>query len=177
MPTPHGFRDLKVYQLAYQLAMEIFHESKSFPVEEKYSLTDQIRRASRSVAANIAEGYRKKRYPKMFVSKMIDADGEATETQVWLDFAKDCGFLSSQKRAKLMSGYEEVVRMLGGMILKPERFSGIVLLPSCLLPTAPELSFPPGPQTRSYRSPTGSRAPRSGYSSCTFVRRAARRPV
>ena len=68
MPTPHGFRDLKVYQLAYQLAMEIFHESKSFPQEERYSLTDQIRRASRSVAANISEGYRKKRYPKMFVS-------------------------------------------------------------------------------------------------------------
>jgi four helix bundle protein len=123
MPTSLGFRDLRVYQLAYQLAMEIFRASKSFPVEEKYSLTDQIRRASRSVAANIAEGYRKKRYPKMFVSKMIDADGEATETQVWLDFARDCGFLSDQKQAKLISGYEEVGRMLGGMILKPERFS------------------------------------------------------
>ena len=123
MPTSLGFRDLKVYQLAYQLAMEIFQVSKLFPVEEKYSLTDQIRRASRSVAANIAEGYRKKRYPKMFVSKMIDADGEATETQVWLDFARDCGFLSPQKQAKLISGYEEVGRMLGGMILKPERFS------------------------------------------------------
>jgi four helix bundle protein len=81
-PTPRGFRDLKVYQLAYQLAMEIFQESKSFPPEERYSLTDQIRRACRSVAANIAEGYRKKRYPNMFVSKMADADGEATETQV-----------------------------------------------------------------------------------------------
>src|SRR5438270_3280646 len=92
MPIPHGFRDLKVYQLAYQLAMEIFHESKSFPPEEKYSLTDQIRRSSRSVASNIAEGYRKKRYAKMFVSKMADADGEATETQVWLDFARDCGY-------------------------------------------------------------------------------------
>lgn len=90
MPAPHGFRDLKVYELAYQLAMEIFHASKSFPSEEKYSLTDQIRRASRSVAANIAEGYRKKRYPKMFVSKMADADGEVTETQVWIDFARDC---------------------------------------------------------------------------------------
>ena len=123
MPTPHGFRDLKVYQLAYQLAMEIFHASKSFPTEEKYSLTDQIRRASRSVAANIAEGYRKKRYPKMFVSKMIDADGEATETQVWLDFARDCGFLSNERQAKLTNGYEEIGRMLGGMILNPERFS------------------------------------------------------
>jgi four helix bundle protein len=122
MPIPHGFRDLKVYQLAYQLAMEIFIESKHFPVEEKYSLTDQVRRASRSVAGNIAEGYRKKRYPKMFVSKMADADGEATETQVWLDFARDCGYLTPQRQAKLTSGYEEVGRMLGSMILKPERF-------------------------------------------------------
>ena len=123
MPIPLGFRDLKVYQLAYQLAMEIFHESKSFPREEKYSLTDQIRRASRSVASNIAEGYRKKRYAKMFVSKMADADGEATETQVWLDFARDCGYLSTQCQAKLTKGYEEVGRMLGNMILNPERFS------------------------------------------------------
>ena len=80
-----GFRDLKVYKLAFSLAMEIFHESKKFPLEERYSLTDQIRRASRSVPGNIGEGYRKKQYPRMFVSKMADADGEATETQVWLD--------------------------------------------------------------------------------------------
>src|SRR5467141_353620 len=121
--TSQGFRDLKVYQLAFKLAMEIFHLSKGFPKEEKYSLTDQIRRASRSVAANIAEGYRKKRYPKMFVSKMADADGEATEAQVWLDFARDCGFLSPEVQAKLTAGYEEVGKMLGGMILNPERFS------------------------------------------------------
>jgi four helix bundle protein len=123
MPTPQGFRDLKVYQLAYQLAMEILRESKSFSSEEKYSLTDQIRRSSRSVASNIAEGYRKKRYPKMFVSKMADADGEATETQVWLDFACDCGYLPTQVQSKLTSGYEEIGRMLGRMILNPERFS------------------------------------------------------
>lgn len=76
-----GHRDLKVYQLAYKLAMDIFNLSKSFPKEEKYSLTDQIRRSSRSVTANIAEGFRKRQYPKMFVSKLADADGEATETQ------------------------------------------------------------------------------------------------
>jgi len=124
MSLPRGFRDLKAYQLAYELAMEIFRESKHFPVEEKYSLTDQIRRASRSVAANVAEGYRKKRYPRMFVSKMSDADGEATETQVWLDFARDCGYLSPDTQVYLTSRYEELGRMLGGMILKPERFSG-----------------------------------------------------
>jgi len=75
-----GHRDLKVYQLSYKLAMEIFHLSKAFPKEEKFSLTDQIRRSSRSIAANIAEGFRKRQYPKMFVSKLADADGEATET-------------------------------------------------------------------------------------------------
>ena len=123
MSLPRGFRDLKAYQLAYDLALEVFRQSKHFPAEEKYSLTDQIRRASRSVAANIAEGYRKKRYPKMFVSKLADADGEATETQVWLDFARDCGYLSPQIQTKLTAGYEEVGRMLGSMILRPERFS------------------------------------------------------
>jgi four helix bundle protein len=92
----HGHRDLKVYQLAYKLAMEIFHASKAFPKEEPYSLTDQIRRSSRSVVANIADAFRKRRYPNMFVSKLADSDAEATETQVWLDFARDCGYLPQQ---------------------------------------------------------------------------------
>jgi four helix bundle protein len=103
--------------------MEIFHESKKFPAEEKYSLTDQIRRASRSVPSNIAEGYRKKRYSRMFVSKMADADGEATETQVWLDFAQECGYLAEMRQLELRRGYEEVGRMLGAMIAHPERFT------------------------------------------------------
>jgi four helix bundle protein len=123
MSIKQGFRDLRVYQLAFKLAMEIFQESKSFPKEEKYSLTDQIRRASRSVSANIGEGYRKKRYPKMFVSKMADADGEATETQVWLEFATACGYLSQDRQIELIAGYEELGRMLGGMIAHPEKFA------------------------------------------------------
>jgi four helix bundle protein len=123
MPTAQGVRDLRVYQLAFRLAMEIFKKSKRFPHEEKYSLTDQIRRASRSVAANIAEGYRKKLYPKMFISKMADADGEATETQVWLDFAEACGYLSANRRLELRAGYEELGRMLGSMIAHPEKFA------------------------------------------------------
>src|SRR6266478_2135537 len=82
----HGHRDLRVFQTSYQLAMEIFHLSKGFPREELYSLTDQVRRSSRSVAANVGEGFRKRRYPKMFVSKLTDCDAEATETQVWIDF-------------------------------------------------------------------------------------------
>lgn len=123
MAVLEGFRGLKVYQLAFRLAMEIYYESKRFPAEEKYSLTDQIRRASRSVPSNIGEGYRKKRYPRMFISKMADADGEATETQVWLDFACECGYLSENRTQELRIGYEEVGRMLGGMIAHPERFS------------------------------------------------------
>jgi four helix bundle protein len=122
MPTSQGFRGLRVYQLAFKLAMEIYHESKRFPREEQYSLTDQIRRASRSVAGNIGEGYRKKLYPKMFVSKMSDADGEGTETQVWIDFAFACGYISSELHSKWLRGYEEIGRMLGGMIAHPERF-------------------------------------------------------
>ena len=117
-----GHRDLKVYQLAYRLAMEIFTLSKSFPKEERYSLTDQIRRSSRSVAANIVEAFRKRRYPNMFVSKLADADGEAAETQVWVDFAHDCGYLSQKKHDELIGGYEEVGRMVGGMMASPEKF-------------------------------------------------------
>jgi four helix bundle protein len=117
-----GFRDLKVYQLAYRLAMEVFHESKRFPAEERYSLTDQVRRASRSVAANIAEGYRKRQYPNMFVSKMADADGEAAEAQVHLDFAVDCGYLAPKRRDEIKNGYDEVGRMLGAMMTSPDKF-------------------------------------------------------
>jgi four helix bundle protein len=118
-----GHRDLKVFQLAYRLAMEIFHLSKHFPREEVYSLTDQIRRSSRSVAANLAEGFRKRRYPNMLVNKLTDCDGEATETQVWLDFALDCGYLSKENRDHLTNGYEEVGRMLSGMMANPRRFA------------------------------------------------------
>ena len=117
-----GHRDLKVYQMAYSLAMEIFDATKSFPKDERYSLTDQIRRSTRSVTANIAEGFRKRQYPKMFVSKLADADGEATETQVWLDFARDCGNLAEATHAELLKGYQEIGKILGAMISAPERF-------------------------------------------------------
>lgn len=117
-----GHRDLKVYQLAYKLAMDIINASKSFPKEEKYSLTDQIRRSSRIVTANIAEGFRKRQYPKMFVSKLANADGEATETQVWLDFARDSEYLSPELHTELIRGYEDVGKMLGSMMSMPEKF-------------------------------------------------------
>src|SRR5215831_9050540 len=120
-----GHKDLRVFQLAYNLAMEIFRESRSFPAEERYSLTDQIRRSSRSVSINIAEGFRKRRYSKMFISKLSDCDGEASETQVWLDFARDCGYLSLSRYNKLTAGYEEVGLMLGSMISHPAKFQPI----------------------------------------------------
>ncbi|MGI8566594.1 MAG: four helix bundle protein [Pyrinomonadaceae bacterium] len=117
-----GHRDLKVYQLAYRLAMEIFQESKTFPKEERYSLSDQIRRSSRSVTANIAEGFRKRQYPNMFVSKLADSDAEATETQVWLDFAHDCSYITSERYEQLTKSYEEIGRMLSSMMTNPEKF-------------------------------------------------------
>ncbi|HLL73653.1 MAG TPA: four helix bundle protein [Pyrinomonadaceae bacterium] len=118
----HGHRDLRVFQLAYKLAMEIFTETKHFPRDERYSLIDQIRRSSRSVAANIAEGFRKRQYPNMFVSKLADSDAEATETQVWLDFARDCGYLPAERHRELVGRYEEVGRMLSSMMREPEKF-------------------------------------------------------
>jgi four helix bundle protein len=123
MAMLRGHRDLKVYQLAYRLAMEIFSESKRFPEDERYSLTSQIRRSSRSVAANIAEGFRKRQYPNMFVSKLADSDAEAAETQVWLDFARDCCYLSHEHHKQLIAGYEEIGKMLNSMINSPEQFA------------------------------------------------------
>ena len=117
-----GHKDLKVFQLAYRLAMENFELSKDFPPEERYALTDQIRRSSRSVAVNIAEGYRKRQYVKVFANKMSDSDGEATETQVWLDFARDCKYLKIEDYQRLTNGYEEVDKVLGSMIAHPEKF-------------------------------------------------------
>ena len=92
-----GFRKLQVYQKAFKLATEIFEITKTFPKEEKYSLTDQIRRSSRSVCANIGEAYRKRRYPKHFISKLSDCDAENTETQVWLDFSLSFKYITREK--------------------------------------------------------------------------------
>jgi four helix bundle protein len=122
MKEYRGYRDLKVYQLAYKLAMEIFEITKAFPAVEKYALTDQIRRSSRSVPANIVEAWYKRRYPRMFVSKLIDAQGEAGETEVWLHFSLDFGYLNKDKHDCFIDGYNEVHRMLYGMTENPEKF-------------------------------------------------------
>lgn len=115
--------DLQVYQTAFALAMRIFQLSASFPREERYSLTDQIRRSSRSVCTNIAEGWRKRRYPAAFVSKLADAEGEAAETQVWLDFARECGYLDPAVANELRSEYNDVIGMLVKMRTHPEQWT------------------------------------------------------
>jgi four helix bundle protein len=120
--TYRGFRDLKVYQLSYKLAVEIFEESKGFPKEERYSLTDQIRRSSRAVPANIAEAWSKRSYPKHFISKLTDSDGEAAETTVWLDLALDHSYMLKERHSYFMARYVEVGKMLGSMIRQPEKF-------------------------------------------------------
>jgi four helix bundle protein len=117
-----SFRELKVYQLAFQAAREVRVLTFKFPKEETYSLTDQIRRSSRSVCINIGEGYRKRIYPKHFTSKMTDADGEATETSIWLDFALDCDYINLAEHSALQTKYNEIGRMLNSMALNPEKF-------------------------------------------------------
>lgn len=114
--------DLRVYQLAFQSAMCIFHLSKSFPAEEKFSLTDQIRRSSRSVAANIAEAWRKRRYEKSFIAKLSDSEAEAAETQVWLDFAKECEYITENQRNELIDKYEYLISMLVKISNTPENW-------------------------------------------------------
>ncbi len=118
----NSFRDLIVYQKAYNLAMEIFEITKGFPKEEKYSLTDQIRRSSRAVTSNIAESWAKKLYPKHFISKLTDSLGEEYETEVWLDYSRDCKYLDQTIHSKFMKEYEEVRKMLIHMINNPEKF-------------------------------------------------------
>lgn len=117
-----GFENLTVYKVAYKLAMRIFEITKEFPKEEKYALTDQIRRSSRSVCANLAEAYRKRLYLKHYVSKMSDADGECSETMVWLSFARDCGYLSDEQCEQLRGDGQEVGKMIGYMISHPAEF-------------------------------------------------------
>ena len=116
------FQDLLVYKKSFALAMKIFETSKSFPKEEKYSLTDQVRRSSRSVTANIAESYRKRRYPKNFISKLTDSDAENSETQTWLEFALACKYINQDTFDNLFKDSEEVGKLINYMINNPEKF-------------------------------------------------------
>jgi four helix bundle protein len=117
------FRELEVYKRQRTLAKEVFALSKRFPREEQYSLTDQLRRSSRSIGAQIAEAWAKRLYPKHFVSKLTDADGEQMETQHWLIEAADCDYLVEPDLNRLLGLCEEIGRMLGSMIRKAESFA------------------------------------------------------
>jgi four helix bundle protein len=122
MSQINSFKDLIVFQKAYKLAMEIFEITKSFPKEEKYSLTDQIRRSSRSVTSCIAESWAKRRYVKSFINKLTDSLGEEYETEVWLDYSRDSNYITGQKHTDLMNGYDEVRKILISIINNPEKW-------------------------------------------------------
>ena len=115
-------RELDVYKLAFEAAMEIFQLTKAFPQEEKYSLVDQIRRSSRSVCSNLAEAWRKRRYLAVFKNKLTDAMQEASETQTWLEFSKACEYIDSQTFSELDQKYEHILAMLNTMEMKAESF-------------------------------------------------------
>jgi four helix bundle protein len=117
-----GFKDLLVYRKAYDVAEKIFGLSKNFPKEEVYSLTDQIRRASRSIGAQIAEAWGKRRYEKLFISKLTDADAEQMETQHWLEMATSCGYLKKEEKEILENQLQEIGRMLNAMMAKASSF-------------------------------------------------------
>jgi len=115
--------DLEVYQLAFDAAMNIFEMTKDFPKEETYSLVDQMRRSSRSVCANIAEAWRKRRYKAAFVSKLKDAESEAAERQVWIEFALKCGYIASEQGRRLYIVYDRILGKLVNMTLHPENWT------------------------------------------------------
>jgi four helix bundle protein len=117
-----NFKELLAYKKSFQLAMEIFEISKSFPSEEKYSLTDQIRRSSRSVSANISESYRKRRYVNHFISKLIDSDAENSETNVWLEFSLQCNYINKETYDNLNNKSLEIGKLINYMINNPNKF-------------------------------------------------------
>jgi four helix bundle protein len=123
MKIIRSHKELDVYQLAFRVSMEIFNITKSFPKDEIFSLTSQIRRSSRSVSANIAEAFRKRRYEKAFVAKLSDSEAEAAETQVWLDYSLECGYLPMEKQEKLFNDYENIIGKIVNMIHQPEKWS------------------------------------------------------
>ena len=118
-----SYKELRVYQSAMDAAMQIFLLTKTFPVEERYSMVDQMRRSSRSVCANLAEAWRKRRYPSHFVSKLSDAESEAEETRVWLELACRCGYLPEAQAEALDAAYDSILGQLVRMITAPERWT------------------------------------------------------
>ena len=115
-------RDLEVYRMGFEAAMRIFELSKGFPVDERYSLTDQMRRSSRSVCGNVAEAFRKRKYPKSFISKHSDAESEAAETQTWLEFASQCGYINQEDFEQLHQTYDHIIGKLVNMSRSPGKW-------------------------------------------------------
>ncbi len=140
MGNIRDFRELEVYRLGLEAAMQIFQISKAFPAEEKYSLTDQMRRCSRSVCANIGEAWRKRRYPNAFVSKLSDAEAEAAETQVWLELATRCGYLDPTVSAELEQTYEHI---LGKLIVRQNETAVLLSFQRQACPSSPGVSSAP----------------------------------
>jgi four helix bundle protein len=122
MKILRSHKELDVYQLAFKTSMEIFHLSKSFPKDEIFSLTSQIRRSSRSVSANIADAFRKRRYEKAFVAKLSDSEAEAAETQVWLDYSLEYGYITKEVHIRINSEYEKIIGKIVMMIYHPEKW-------------------------------------------------------
>jgi four helix bundle protein len=122
LPYVYSFKKLVAYQKSRTLALTVFQVSKSFPREEMFSLTDQLRRSSRAIGANIAESWAKRNYEKHFISKLTDADAEQLETQHWLEIAHDCGYINDQKARALLTQTEEVGRLIGSMISNAHTF-------------------------------------------------------
>ncbi len=120
--TVKTYRDLNVYQLSYDLAMEIFETSKGFPKEEMYALTQQIRKSSRSIPANICEGWAKRKYENVFLRHLNDSNGSCEETKTWLDFAKDCRYISTEKHNKLFNQYNKIGAMLNSLMNKWQKY-------------------------------------------------------
>ena len=123
MQTIRSHKELRVYQAAIDAAMQIFEITKKFPTEERYSMVDQMRRSSRSVCANIGEGWRKRRYPAHWVSKLSDSESEAEETRVWLDLACRCGYISESEAQELDMAYDRVLAQLVRMIERPDQWA------------------------------------------------------
>jgi len=117
-----SYKDLEVYRLSYKLAMEIFYLTKKFPKDEMYSLTSQIKNSSRSIPSNITEGWAKRKYEQVFKRHLVDAMGSCEETKVWLDFSFDCGYIKSDEHNSFSIRYEEVSKMLNGLIEKWQTF-------------------------------------------------------
>ena len=123
MSNIRSYRELRVYQAAMEAAMEIFELTKGFPGEEKFSMVDQMRRSSRSVCANIAEAWRKRRYRAHFISKLSDAEGEAEETRVWLEFSQRCAYLTDEQALRLDESYDRILGQLVRMISSPDQWT------------------------------------------------------